>query len=305
MLETTLVILNPKAGGGRAGRLWGRLEPLMYAEFGDLTVAITQHPAHVHEHLHIAQETGTRRVVAVGGDGTNHALLNALLAMRAKPTDPPPMTFGHLPIGTGQDFARVLGIPRKPEEAVRWLARATPQPIDIGRLQVDDHTSYFMNICSAGVSGRVAQLVEDVPRRVYTFWWAAVRSFLSYKPQAVRIWVDGALWYEGGTWLLSVANGTTFGRGMRIAPHARVDDGLFDVVLVKDASMLRMLRSFNHVYKGTHLALDPVESTRGQEIIIESQDDAPLLGEIDGEPIRGRRLTLGVQPGVLYMLQGV
>ncbi|MFP4324203.1 MAG: sphingosine kinase, partial [Anaerolineales bacterium] len=94
-----------------------------------------------------------------------------------------------------------------------------------------------------------------------------------------------------------------FGRGMQLAPGAHIDDGLFDIVLIKNVSALRVLRSFNRIYAGTHLALDAVESTRGQQITVEALDETPLLGEMDGEPLQGRTLRLSVQPGVLYMLR--
>jgi len=81
MSNATLVILNPTAGGGRAGRLWARLEPLMYETFGDLVVAITDRPEQVGEHLGKAREAGLRRIIAVGGEGTNHTVVNAILSL--------------------------------------------------------------------------------------------------------------------------------------------------------------------------------------------------------------------------------
>src|SRR5579864_793921 len=100
----TLVILNPHAGSGRAGRLWTRIEPLLWYALGVLGVAITQHPEEVALHLDKARAAGLTRVMAIGGDGTNHALVNSLMRLNELEPTAPRMTFGCLPIGTGHDW---------------------------------------------------------------------------------------------------------------------------------------------------------------------------------------------------------
>src|SRR6185369_4330955 len=99
----TLIILNPHAGSGRAGRLWSQIEPLLWKELGELVVAITEKPQDVAQHLEKAHAADLKRVIAIGGDGTNHALVNELIRLNKRYPDEPPMTFGSLPIGTGRD----------------------------------------------------------------------------------------------------------------------------------------------------------------------------------------------------------
>lgn len=294
---STLVIVNPSAGSGRAGRIWARLEPLAYQELGDLVVAITERPEQVTEQLALAQAGGITRVIAVGGDGTSHAIINALLQ-----APNPNMIFGQIPIGTGQDFARTLKIPAEPDDAVRWLNRATVQPIDVGQINFDTHQHYFLNIASAGVSGEVDRRVTGVRRYPWTFWLAAVRSFLTYQPPRVRVLLDGVVWYEGKVWLIAVANGAIFGRGMHIAPQAQVNDGLFDVVLVKDQSRLVAVQAFNTVYSGKHLLRDEVELRRGKVVEVESLDEIALPLDLDGEPNSGKSLRFEIKPAALQML---
>src|SRR5260221_3619784 len=120
----TLIILNPHAGSGRAGKVWAQIEPLLWKELGELVVAVTQHPKDVAEHLYKARAAGLTRVIAIGGDGTNHVLINELLQLNREDPNGAKMTFGSIPIGTGRDWARALGIPFSPEEAVKWIKSA-------------------------------------------------------------------------------------------------------------------------------------------------------------------------------------
>ena len=298
MTNPTLVIVNPAAGGGRAGRIWTRLEPQMYASLGDLVIAVTEKPSDVAVHVKMAYTAGWRRVIAVGGDGTSHALVNALLALD---TGDDPMIFGQLPVGTGQDFARSLQIPGKLPDAIRWLASAQPHPVDVGHLRYDGSGVHFLNISSVGVSGDVVHRVGNGRRYPWTFWLATVQSLLRYQKRHVRLHLDGELWYEGRVWLVVVANGAWFGRGMAIAPDARINDGMFDVVLVKDASRLTAVRAFNTVYSGKHLERPEVELRRGKQVDIEVIDGTIPL-DLDGEPAVASHLTYSVKPGALQML---
>src|SRR5260221_10180808 len=94
-LMKTLIILNPHAGSGRAGRLWSEIEPLLWQELGELVVAVTEHPDEVAQHLEKARSAGLTRVIAIGGDGTNYALINELIRLNKKYPGEPPMTFGN------------------------------------------------------------------------------------------------------------------------------------------------------------------------------------------------------------------
>src|SRR5689334_22925405 len=129
----TLIILNPHAGSGRAGRLWHNLEPLLRQELGDIVVGVTQRPDEIPSHLENAKAAGVTCVIAIGGDGTNHMVVNELVELRRRYPDEAPIAFGSLPIGTGQHWARALGVPLEPEAAVHWLRDARPVPLDIGQ----------------------------------------------------------------------------------------------------------------------------------------------------------------------------
>jgi YegS/Rv2252/BmrU family lipid kinase len=301
---STLVIVNPNAGSGRAGRLWHDIEPLLWEKVGELVIAVTRRPEEVAEHLDKALAAGLTRVIAVGGDGTNHAIINAIQALAKTNPTAPPMVFGQIPVGTGRDFSRALGVPIEPRQAVQWIAQAKPKALDLGLLTYDTQERYFLNIASAGIGGDVDRRVNaKAKRRPWTFRLATIQSLLGYKPPLVRVLLDDEVWYEDKSWAVVVANGRMFGHGMLIAPQAEIDDGLFDVVLVEDMPRLRAIMALNSVYSGKHLLRDDVHYRQATAVTIESRG-GPLGLDIDGEHAAGERLRFVVKPKALWMLVG-
>ncbi len=301
-MPKTLIILNPHAAGGRAGKLWQKIEPLLWESLGELLLAVTQKPEEVAAHLDKAHASGLTRVISIGGDGTNHALVNALAALSAQHPEAPPMVYGNLPIGTGRDWARSRGIPLDPEKAARWIATAEPRATDVGLLEYDGHREHFLNIASAGLSGEIDQLVnESAVRRPWTFLQSTLQTLLTYRPQPMQVFVDGVLWRDGPTYLVAVANGTTFGHGMEIAPHAKADDGLFDIVLIEGMARLEAILALRKLYDGSHLTHPGVYSHRGREIQI-TTSAPPIDLDLDGEHASGSHLTFTMRPGLLQLL---
>ena len=302
-MSKTLVILNPFAGSGRAGRVWKELEPLLWQQLGELVVAITQHTEDVAQHLDKAYQAGIERVIAIGGDGTNHTLINALAALNAQHPNDPKMIYGNLPIGSGRDWARHKKIPLDLHEAAHWIANATPTSTDIGQLTLDNNqTEYFLNIASAGLSGEVNHRVNNTPiRKPWTFLKATILSILKYEPQVMQIRLDGQDWYEGKTYLLAVANGTTFGHGMKIAPRAQTNDGIFDVVLVKGVARPVILSALYQVYSGSHLTHPAVRYAQAKQVQITGMN-AELGIDLDGETANSREMTFRIQPGLMQIL---
>ncbi len=308
--DKTLIILNPHAGSGRAGRLWVRIEPLLWDALGELVVAITQHPEEVAPHLDKARAAGLTRVIAIGGDGTNHALVNSLMRLNEADPSAPRMTFGCLPIGTGHDWARALGIPDSPAAAVRWIAAAQPALLDVGRITFSDSdhigqpiTRHFLNVASGGISGLVDQRVNQQARRYpWTFLGATVRALLTYVPQAMTVRLDGAEWYNGRAYLVAVANGQMFGHGMRVAPDARYNDGQFDVVLVEGMPRTRILSALYTVYTGTHVRRSDVHIARAKMVEVALKTPGALGLDLDGEPALGTDIHFETLPSALHTL---
>lgn len=303
-MSKTLVVVNPYAAGGRVGRIWSQIEPLMWERLGDLIVAITHNPPEVANHLEQAHAVGINRIISIGGDGTNHAVVNALADFQTRHPNSTPIVYGIIPIGTGRDWARSRGIPLNFNKAVDWVAHAQPVPTDIGLLEIHDQNraEHFLNIASAGLGGAVDARVNRIQRRrPWTFLKATVESILKYTPQPIRITLDGKPWYDDRALIVVVANGTTFGHGMRVAPRASVSDGLFDVVLLEALPRLQVLAALERVYRGTHLTHPGVHFAQAQAVRIESENES--LGiDLDGEYASGQDMTLKIQPRLLHLL---
>lgn len=299
----TLIILNPHAGGGKAGKAFRRIEPTLVDAFDEFVVAVTHTPADLERHLDAVSAAGIDRIIAAGGDGTNHAVINALAARPDLN-----VAFGSLPLGSGRDLARTLGTPFDPVEAVAWLGRAQPVECDLGRLAYTDaHTGartirYFLNDASAGAGGEVAVRVNKAKRRTpFTFLLAAAATLIRHKPQRVTITCDGEAFYEGATHLIVAANGQYFGRGMHPAPDARLDDGVFDVAVLEGVSKLKLMRILQLVYSAGHVGRPDVHFAKAAEIRVTCHD-GPMGLEFDGEQAEGNELVYTLLPGAMQLL---
>ncbi len=300
-MSSYLVLINPHAAGGAAVSEWHAIEAEFVARFGKPQVVVTRNAAEISQHIQQAAQAGISRVISVGGDGTNHSVINSIVQHnRVYPENP--LVYGALPAGTGQDWARGLGMPLNMHQALDWLAQAPVRPIDVGHVRYDDEQRYFLNISSAGISHDVVQRVESMnKRRPWTFLLATVRAILEYQPDNVRIELDGQIWYEGSVYLVAVANGRYFGAGIKIAPEAVIDDGLLDVIVVMGVSRIRLLTALQTAYDGTHIYNSAVMTARAHTIRITGDGSARGM-DLDGEPAAGHDLHYTVQSGGLTIL---
>ncbi|MDD5563815.1 MAG: diacylglycerol kinase family lipid kinase [Thermoanaerobaculaceae bacterium] len=291
-MNRTLVLVNRAAGGGRAGRFWERLRP-QAEQLAPIQVVTPADAEASRRAVLEAVESGCGRVVAVGGDGTAHLAAGVLLGRGA------PLTLGIVPAGTGSDLARPLAIPRDPAQALRRALLGPAVAIDAGRCDGERGGFFFVNIASAGVSGMVDETVNAVATRGRTtFLRCTLTALARYRCVNVRVWADGDAWFAGPALLLAVANGTTFGKGMRVAPGAVLDDGLFDVVAVGEVSGLQLARRLPQLYFGKHLGAKPVHFRRAREVRLEPQAPLPLF-DVDGETYPSGPVTFRVLPGAL------
>lgn len=303
---STLVVVNLNAAGGRARKVWASLQPYMRQKFGEFEVAITATPDEIEPLLVGAHGRGLTRVVGVGGDGTNYTLINALINLVERVPAARTVTYGMIPVGTGRDWARATGVPLDPLAAVDYLAAAQPTPTDIGVVQytaVDGSTQrrYFLNIGSAGLSADVVRRVNNTKRRrPWTFLQASLMAIAAYQVREMRVTLDGELLYEGRLLLTVASNGTTFGHGMKVAPHASPHDGQLDVLMLTDCGRINAAKVLNMVYTGDHLKHPAVRTARGRELRLTSQ--TPLDLELDGEYFSGTDMLYTVRPGLLPLL---
>jgi diacylglycerol kinase (ATP) len=193
-----------------------------------------------------------------------------------------------IPRGTGWDFVRTYGIPRRFDDAVAVARDGEARPIDLGRAQYrswdgTEAESYFANIASAGMSGAIAKRANETSKALggkVSYLWATVAVFARWRNDVVEVTVDGER-RSGRMHDVIVANGRYLGGGMMICPEAEPDDGLFDVLLIGDLLKRDLMLTLPKTYRGTHLPHPKAEVLRGARVEVDAAEPLPI--ELDGE----------------------
>jgi diacylglycerol kinase (ATP) len=246
-----------------------------------------------------AARDGAGLVVAVGGDGTLNEAVNGLVRAGAA------AELATIPLGTGMDFGRTYGIPSAFDDAVRVAVRGTARTIDVGRVSYrtwsgDDAERYVANVGSVGMSAAVAQRANGMSKRLggkATFFYALVRVFLEWKNTMVSVQLGDGTRREALMHDVIVANGQWHGGAMWLAPDARPDDGLFDVVLIGDVTKRDFVSTAPKIYKGTYLAHPKVELLRASSVTVDAGERLPI--ELDGEQVGTTPARFEVVPGAV------
>jgi len=285
------VIVNPAAGRGSARHWIGELEVRLSLAIQSTHRIIswqiieTSCPGDATELAREAVRGGANIVAAAGGDGTIGEVVNALVG-----TD---VALGVIPMGTGNDFARSLGIGNDVDKAIYNLLEGVPIAIDVGRTQ----GRYFVNVAGCGFDAVVAKRVNrgfQSLRGTSAYIAAVLQSLLSYRATQIRLTLDNEV-IETKAMLCSIANARYYGGGMRIAPDAMLTDGLYDICLLEEVGKIEFLRTFPKVFKGRHTTHPAVRMLRSKYVKVESDRPLPVL--VDGE-------IVGTTPAEFEMLPG-
>jgi len=253
-------------------------------------VLLSERPGHLTELARSAAATHDLLVV-VGGDGTLNEVVNGVAGTGVE--------LAILPAGTGQDFGRTYGIPTRFDDAVRLALAGAATEIDLGRASFGGRERYFANVGSVGMSGAVAKRANSMSKAFggrATFYYALVREFLAWSNIEVTVTFDGGE-RRGPMHDVIVANGQWHGGGMWLAPEARFDDGLFDIVVIGDVSKLDFVTTSPKLYKGGHVGHPRVEVLRSAWLEVDAA--RPLLVELEGEPVGTTPARFEVVPRAL------
>ena len=300
-------IINPKSAGGKTGMKIQKLKSLIQEQYEHFSISETTEPEHATILTREAIHASYDHIFSVGGDGTFNEIVNGYL-FNDKPLNPE-VSLSIIPAGTGGDFRRSLQIENNIEQAIRRAEHSEPRFIDCGKCICADslgklNLRYFDNVASLGLSVNVAEKVNNSTHLkklggTVAFLLAGISVILKHKPNLISLSVDDELIGELSINLLAIANGTYFGGGMKIAPHAKLDDGLFDVIILENLNRFELLTNNSKVYYGGHLKHKKVKSLRAKKVKIHSKE--LLRIETDGEPIGFTDAEFEVLPGVLKM----
>lgn len=299
-MSTMRLIVNPVAGRGYAERVGRDVCRILQGLGVRFEVVRTRAPD---EAVALAEEAAMEHrlpVVAVGGDGTVHEVLNGLV--RAHANGGPVGTLGVVPAGSGNDFEYMLRVPDGLQGVCRKLAEKKTRLIDVGRV----NERYFAN----GVGIGFDAMVNIVSRRhrwlrgLPLYLTAALETtFIHYQARLMNVTIDGAE-MQGRMLLASVCNGKRMGGGFMFAPKAEIDDGWFDVCLAREVSRPQILALIPHVIRGTHVDKPPVTMLRARRVVVSSAEGLP--SHVDGEIFTtdAQRLEMEILPRHLNVVVG-
>jgi len=301
------LILNPMADMGRAWKTADDLRPIVQEFQGEISWSGTVYPTHAIELARQAAEEGCDLVIALGGDGTVHEVVNGLMQV---PAEKRPM-LGVVPIGSGNDFAFALGIPKKPDHAlVHALKAETVSTIDLG-LMTDEHDrkEYFDNTLGAGFDAVVTIRSHKLPivKGFLMYLTAVIQTIiLNHNPASATFQTESESWNDSV--LMTVfCNGGREGGGFMISPDSKIDDGTLQFLNVKKVSRGMMFRLVPEFMKGTHLRFK--QTQLGNFKTLRMTSDRPLYIHADGEIYTSfgsnlRAISVEVAPGALRVIRG-
>jgi diacylglycerol kinase (ATP) len=303
MSKKVKLIFNPIANLGRAWNVAAALKPIV-EEYGGADWAGTVYPGHATELACQAGLDGYEKVVALGGDGTVHEVVNGLMQV---PEEKRP-AMGIVPVGSGNDFAYCMGVSTHTEKALRQAFTGEACPIDIGQLDdMNGRIEYFSNTVGLGFDSIVTIRSRRIPIvHGFAIYFVAVLQtiILNFNPYNLKITADGEAWEETDL-MVVVCNGRREGGGFQIDPAAMPDDGILNFVSVKGISRPKMLYTLPFFLNGTHQKLNYVHMKKIRQIEIKSQQ--PLVIHTDGEIFSGlnsqvRHVTMKVFPSSLKVI---
>jgi YegS/Rv2252/BmrU family lipid kinase len=283
-----LVVINPNAGTRKGEKDWEKISRLLTDNEFDF------HPVFTERRLHAMKVTmdfiqrGFRKVIVVGGDGTMNEVVNGIFKQKIVPSTG--IMLGMISVGTGNDWVRTFNIPTDYPGAVEVLRRESTLLQDAGIVKYQNETCeksrYFINMAGLGFDGLVAQRTnkdKDLGRtNPLVYLKNLIYSLFAYKSSQTKLTVDGQV-ISDKIFSISIGIGQYNGGGMRQAPDARPDDGLFDLTLIKDMKKLSVIASMRRLYNGTIGQHKRVMTLVGKFVRIESE--IPVLLEADGESL--------------------
>lgn len=309
-MRSLWVIANPESGAGRGARVLPALEAELDRRRLRYALHLTERPGHARELA--ARAVGrVSRVLTVGGDGTIHEVANGMLrrAPRRPERGVPPLAV--LPVGTGNDFFRMVSAPADPAGAARAAADGTPRYFDVGEVRWEDGARLFVNLVGVGIDVEVLRRRARFARLpgLIQYLAALASALAAYRPVPLAVALSsgsGTTWsHDGATLLSAVTVGPSVGGGMILSPEAVPDDGRLDLFHARRLGVLQVLRYLPGILRGTGVREGDIRQVQATEIRMERTDGRDLAFELDGELADAgtRAIEIRVLPGVLPVLE--
>lgn len=285
-----LAIANPAAGRGRCGRLIPQIRRSLAATGHTIEFVVSRSQQHLRQLARTAVQQRYDGVISCGGDGTAHHILQELFGSN--------LTLGLVSVGTGNDWASSLGLPTDYRKACALIKQGKTRCIDVAR--AGPHL--YVSVAGTGFDAEVNRLANQNSvwlRGKAVYLNALFRALSQFVPKPVELVYDGRH-FVGLVMLVAVGNGASYGGGLRVVPHAVMDDGWLDICIVKQTTRLELLKNLPRIYQGRHIDHPAVEIHRARHITICSAQAMALFG--DGEYLQDIPVTIEVVPRALRII---
>lgn len=297
------VIVNPAAGANSTYRKWPGIRNCLKKSGLSFDFRFTEGRGHGIELARSAAGDGYRYLVAVGGDGTVHEIANGIMQTPGASQT----SLGIVCTGTGSDLSRSIGIPSDYSLACSSLTGKRRMTVDMGLVEYrekgETKQRYFINSAGIGIDAKVVESTEKLPKYfggTIPYLVGLVRTFIGYRNKPVRFRIGEKASEKARIMSMVVANGRYFGGGMQVAPLAKLDDSLLDIIIIGDFSKLELIKNLSKVYKGTHLTLPKIRLEKSTKLTIDSSQK--FLLHADGELLGEGPVTFGILPGALTLV---
>lgn len=305
-----LVVVNPQASIGKCGKDWPEIKRLLDDNGLEYDAVMTEYPKHaialVEQNI---TEKGYKKIVSVGGDGTNNEVINGIFSQQRFPTTA--ITMGIIPIGTGNDWRRTFNFGTDYQENVTLLKNGHLFLHDVGKVTYyndgDPQERFFLNAAGTGLDEMVCNKTNRLKSQgkggTVRYLISTVHSILSYQCQHVQIEIDGEMVFDDNIMSLSIGNCKYNGGGMMMMPNAVPDDGLFDITAIKKIGLLKFAANMKNIYDGSFaVKLKEVSLFRGSRVRVISIPSHRLLLETEGETLTNSPFDFEILPKAINMV---
>ena len=300
-------IVNPNAGNGKGGKDRDRISEILNRNNIRFEMRSTGRKGQATEFTRDLIAGGYRRIISIGGDGTLHEVINGIFTQdHCAPRD---ITLGIIPVGTGNDWGRMFGIPLVYEGAVQVIREGKQMLHDIGVIDYfngeEKTKTYFINIAGLGFEAVVVKKTNRQKDKGMSnkaiYFYNLLSSLISYRNTPVEITIDGRT-STAKVFSINVGNGRYCGGGMRQTPDAIPDDGLFDITVIKEMGRIEIIKSLQLLYDGTIMSHPKVDGYRSTNLKVTSE--SPLYIEADGESLGHTPVEFSIIPAAVNIVYG-
>jgi YegS/Rv2252/BmrU family lipid kinase len=302
-----LVVVNPNAGSGKCIKDWPKIKEILTKKDFDFHVVFTERRFHAIILIRNFIKSGYRKVIVVGGDGTLNEVINGIFAQNE--CESGSVTVGLIPVGTGNDWARMFSIPSDYEEAINTLMDNNIIIQDAGKvnfsLKNQIYLRYFINIAGTGFDAIVAQKTNQLKEKgrsgILLYFYNILSSLISYKTTGISVEVDGKK-FKDNIFSMSIGICKYNGGGMMQVPDADPTDGLFDITVIRKIGKFSVIRNLGRLYNGSIIKHPKVSALRGK--LINIQADPPAYLETDGESLGHTPFQFSIVPASIKIIKG-